>query len=159
MYKITEMMYHIFILHAPRLVQDGWRDFVHPEGPRVYYHPEKVSTHSEVDNLKCSCTIQKIFTDADMRRGKIDSQTLLTKVDALKARAIDIAGVSARMNEETETVLEVDVGSGNTIESCGYYFVDHTTRMIFWAHMYDCQPDGEVLLNVKAAKRPSHISR
>ncbi|KAG0706666.1 hypothetical protein DFH29DRAFT_995792 [Suillus ampliporus] len=113
-------------------VQHGWQNFVHPEGPRVYYHPER-----------------RVFTDADMRLGKSDSKTLLAIADALNAHS----EVQARINDETELVLELDTGPSNRINSCGYYFVDHAKRMIFWAHAYTCEPGGEILFNIKAAKK------
>ncbi|KAG1742616.1 uncharacterized protein EDB91DRAFT_285991 [Suillus paluster] len=123
-------------------VQHGWHDFVHPEGPRVYYHPER-----------------RILTDADMRLGKIDSKMLLAMADALKAHAKSQPEVWARIDDETELVLELELetGSRNRINSCGYYFVHHAKRMIFWAHKYTCEPGGEVLFNVKGAKKHSHI--
>ncbi|KAG2107012.1 uncharacterized protein F5147DRAFT_219074 [Suillus discolor] len=123
-------------------VQYGWRDFVHPEGPRVYYHHET-----------------RVFTDADMRLGKMDSKKLLGMAKALKDYAKSQPDVQARIDERTELVLELNTEKGNTniINSCGYYFVDHGKRVIFWAHSYTCEPHGEILFNVKAAKRLSHI--
>ncbi|KAG2144711.1 uncharacterized protein EDB93DRAFT_1152863 [Suillus bovinus] len=123
-------------------VQSGWHDFVHPEGPRVYYHPET-----------------RVFTDADMRPGKVDSAKLLAMARFLNACANSQPDVRARISDETELVLELGLEKGNTsiIKSCGYYFVDHVARVIFWAHPYTCQPDGEILCNVKAAKKLSHI--
>lgn len=92
-----------------------------------------------------------------MRREKSNSQALLDSANDLMAYAKSLPEVSTRINEETELVLEVDARQDSTTYS--YYFVDHATRMIFWAHPYTCEPDGEVLLNVKAAKKYSHISR
>ncbi|KAG1871582.1 hypothetical protein F4604DRAFT_1768819 [Suillus subluteus] len=123
-------------------VQSGWHDFVHPEGPRVYYHHET-----------------RVFTDADMRPGKVDSEKLLAMAKALNAYAKSQPDVRARIGDETELVLELGIEKGNTtsIKSCGYYFVDHVERVIFWAHPYTCEPGGEILFNVKAAKKLSHI--
>ncbi|KAG1902664.1 uncharacterized protein F5891DRAFT_146612 [Suillus fuscotomentosus] len=123
-------------------VQCGWRDFVHPEGPRVYYHHET-----------------RVFTDADMRLGKMDSKRLLGMAKALKDYAKSQSDVQARIGDGTELVLELNTEKGRTniIKSCGYYFVDHVKRVIFWAHSYTCEPHGEILFNVKAAKRLSHI--
>lgn len=123
-------------------VQRGWHDFVHPEGPRVYYHHET-----------------RVFTDADMRSGKVDSEKLLAMAKALNAYAKSQPDVQARINDGTELVLELSIDKGNTniIKSCGYYFVDHVERVIFWAHPYTCEPGGEILFNVKAAKKFSHI--
>ncbi|KAG2037534.1 hypothetical protein BDR03DRAFT_896685, partial [Suillus americanus] len=123
-------------------VQSGWRDFVHPEGPRVYYHHET-----------------RVFTDADMRPGKADSEKLLLMAKALNAYAKSQPDVRARIGDGAELVLELVTEKGNTtiIKSCGYYFVDHVERVIFWAHPYTCEPGGEILFNVKAAKKLSHI--
>lgn len=123
-------------------VQCGWRDYVHPEGPRVYYHHET-----------------RVFTDADMRPGKVDSEKLLAMAKALNAYAKSQPDVQARIGDGTELVLELGIEKGNTsiIKSCGYYFVDHVERVIFWAHPYTCEPGGEILFNIKAAKKPSHI--
>jgi|SRR6267154_5661659 len=87
-------------------------------------------------------------------RVKIDSEALSAKADALMDCAKSQPEVWARINEETELVLEVDIEKN----SCGYYFVDHAQRIIFWAHAYTCDPSGEILFNVKAAKKHSHIS-
>ncbi|KAG1747701.1 hypothetical protein EDB19DRAFT_1630824 [Suillus lakei] len=141
MYTFTDILFYlIFIIHASREVQCGWRDFVHPEGPRVYYHHET-----------------RVFTDADMRPGKVDSEKLLAMAKALKIYAKSQPDVRARIGDETELVLELGIEKGNTIKSCGYYFVDHAERVIFWAHPYTCEPGGEILSNVKAAKKHSHI--
>lgn len=123
-------------------VQCGWHDFVHPEGPRVYYHHET-----------------RVFTDADMRPGKVDSKKFLAIAKALNDYAKSQPDVQARISNETELVLELgcEKDSAHSIKSCGYYFVDHVERMIFWAHPYICEPDGEILFNVKAAKKRSHI--
>ncbi|KAG1900351.1 uncharacterized protein F5891DRAFT_312643 [Suillus fuscotomentosus] len=106
-------------------VQRGWRDFVHPEGPRVYYHHET-----------------RVFTDADMRLGKMESKRLLGMAKALKDYAKSQSDVQARIGDGTELVLELYNEKGRTsiIESCGYYFVDHVKRVIFWAHSYTCEP-------------------
>ncbi|KAG2141075.1 hypothetical protein DEU56DRAFT_797140 [Suillus clintonianus] len=121
-------------------VQRGWNDFVHPEGPRVYYHPET-----------------RIFTDADMRPGRVDSENLLVMARALQDYAKNQPDVQARIGDDTELVLELDIAKPNIIESCGYYFVNHAERMIFWAHPYTCEPGGEIVFNVKAARKHSHI--
>lgn len=123
-------------------VQCGWHDFVHPEGPRVYYHHET-----------------RVFTDADMRPGKVDSEKLLAMARALNAYAKSQPDIQARIGDETELVLELGIekGNPNIIKSCGYYFVDHVERVIFWAHPYICEPGGEILCNVKAARKYSHI--
>ncbi|KAG1763251.1 hypothetical protein EDD22DRAFT_822527 [Suillus occidentalis] len=132
----------IFIIHAFRKVQCGWHDFVHPEGPRVYYHHET-----------------RVFTDADMRPGKVDSEKLLAMAKALNAYAKSQPDVQARIGDETELVLELGIekGNPNIIKSCGYYFVNHVERVIFWAHPYICEPGGEILFNVMAARKYSHI--
>lgn len=123
-------------------VQCGWHDFVHPEGPRVYYHHET-----------------RVFTDADMRPGKVDSEKLLAMAKALNAYAKSHPDVQARISDETELVLELGIekGNPNIIKSCGYYFVNHVERVIFWAHPYICEPGGEILFNVMAARKYSHI--
>ncbi|KAG1795383.1 uncharacterized protein HD556DRAFT_1472865 [Suillus plorans] len=138
-------------------VQCGWRDFVHPEGPRVYYHHETVSTCPEIDFSKCSYTLERVFTHADMRLG-VDSKKLLGMAKTLKAYAKSQPDVQARISDETELVLELKiVGGTNIINSCGHHFVDHVERVIFWAHPYTCEPYGEILSNVKAAKKLSHM--
>jgi hypothetical protein len=95
-----------------------------------------------------------------MRSGKVDSEKLLAMAKALNAYAKSQPDVQARINDGTELVLELSIDKGNTniIKSCGYYFVDHVERVIFWAHPYTCEPGGEILFNVKAAKKFSHIS-
>ncbi|KAG1837992.1 hypothetical protein F4604DRAFT_1998515 [Suillus subluteus] len=94
-----------------------------------------------------------------MRPGKVDSEKLLAMAKALNAYAKSQPDVRARIGDETELVLELGIEKGNTtsIKSCGYYFVDHVERVIFWAHPYTCEPGGEILFNVKAAKKLSHI--
>lgn len=95
-----------------------------------------------------------------MRLGKMDSKKLLGMAKALKDYAKSQPDIQARIGDGTELVLELNTEKGRTniIKSCGYYFVDHVKRVIFWAHSYTCEPHGEILFNVKAAKRLSHIS-
>jgi hypothetical protein len=95
-----------------------------------------------------------------MRAGKVDSEKLLAMAKALNAYAKSQPDVQARIGDGTELVLELGIEKGNIniIKSCGYYFVDHVERVIFWAHPYICEPGGEILFNVKAARKYSHIS-
>ncbi|OAX41006.1 hypothetical protein K503DRAFT_554834 [Rhizopogon vinicolor AM-OR11-026] len=53
---------------------------------------------------------RNVFTDVALRRGKIDSRRLLTAVHVSIAHVMKKLEVSARINEETKLVLEVDVG-------------------------------------------------
>ncbi|KAG2107851.1 hypothetical protein BD769DRAFT_1500456 [Suillus cothurnatus] len=71
-----------------------------------------------------------------MRSGKVDSEKLLAMAKALNAYAKSQPDVQARINDGTELVLELSIDKGNTniIKSC-----------------------GEILFNVKAAKKFSHI--
>jgi hypothetical protein len=95
-----------------------------------------------------------------MRPGKVDSEKLLAMAKALNAYAKSQPDVQARIGDETELVLELGIekGNPNIIKSCGYYFVNHVERVIFWAHPYICEPGGEILFNVMAARKYSHIS-
>jgi hypothetical protein len=90
----------------------------------------------------------------------MDSKRLLGMAKALKDYAKSQSDVQARIGDGTELVLELNTEKGRTniINSCGYYFVDHVKRVIFWAHSYTCEPHGDILFNVKAAKKLSTSS-
>lgn len=59
------------------------------------------------------------------------------------------------MDQTVELVLELHRSVENDEMECGYYFVDHRTRCLFWLHEYDI---SEILEEVKGASSPSHIS-
>jgi hypothetical protein len=54
----------------------------------------------------------------------------------------------------TELVLELFQDDGERM-ICGYYFIDHSTRCLFWLHKFDA---SFILEEVKGITGPGHIS-
>lgn len=88
-----------------------------------------------------------------MRLGKIVSQAPFTNVDGL-ITYMSTRGIGQDQRRNRIGALK----STSYIKSYGYYFVDHATRMIFWAHACTCELSDEILFNVKAAKKHSYMS-
>ncbi|KAH7924789.1 hypothetical protein BV22DRAFT_1119960 [Leucogyrophana mollusca] len=111
----------------------GWITCTHPEGALYFYHPEK-----------------RIFTDANLFKHKN-----LDVINACAEQIYDHAKTQGiELTRESELVLEI-LGERNAKQwQCGYYFVEHETRSLFWAHPYEAEP---IFGGVKGVKSASHI--
>ncbi|KAH7914526.1 hypothetical protein BJ138DRAFT_1079243 [Hygrophoropsis aurantiaca] len=111
----------------------GWIACTHPEGALYFFNPEK-----------------KIYTDANLYKHK-NFEVITTCAnrifDEAKQQNIDL-------NDKSELVLELMDVKRSKQWKCGYYFVEHTSRSIFWAHPYEAEP---IFGGVKGVKSQSHI--
>ncbi|KAJ7206852.1 hypothetical protein GGX14DRAFT_567934 [Mycena pura] len=89
----------------------GWIAHVHPEGALYYVHDEK-----------------RIFTDAHLHIDAV-SDTVAAFIDKIEGRYAD-NGTSPYAHG-VDLVLDL-VKSENGEMLCGYYFVDHRERIVFW---------------------------
>ncbi|KAG2117292.1 uncharacterized protein F5147DRAFT_307025 [Suillus discolor] len=121
------------------VLPEGWTTLVHPEGSR-YFLNEKQRTFTEVD----------IF-DPQIHKGIEDYMQYLWS--GLKSI---IKQENLRLDlTQVDLVLELkdsDVASSGI--ACGYYFVNHNSRCLFWLHKSDVK---DVLSDCKGIKSLSHI--
>lgn len=93
---------------------------------------------------------QRILTDAYL----YDDEILLNINLFIRQMEETLHGKSITLAPDVETVLELFDYPDSTV-GCGYYFVDHKSRCLFWHE--DFQIDY-LLLEVHGATCPSHIS-
>ncbi|KAJ7801222.1 hypothetical protein B0H13DRAFT_672457 [Mycena leptocephala] len=90
----------------------GWTAHVHPEGALYYVHDEK-----------------RIFTDAHLHIDTVfDAATAF--IDKIERFYEDKGMITSRRANVLDLVLDLVKGEDGT--GCGYYFVDHLERIVFW---------------------------
>jgi hypothetical protein len=100
-----------------------------------------------------SPSLQKILTDAN-----------LCEVTVLKDINIFIAQIFEEMERNETTQTRIDADAHIVLErmecdgkpaQCGYYFVNHKARSLFWLEDFDIK---HLLQDVRGARCPRHIS-
>ncbi|KIK97728.1 hypothetical protein PAXRUDRAFT_31630 [Paxillus rubicundulus Ve08.2h10] len=110
-----------------------WEPCVHPEGALYFRHPHK-----------------RICTDANLYKHRN-----LDVITRCADQLFDwIKTGELQFSEKSELVLELMDDKRANIWRCGYYFVDHAYRCLFWVHPFQAEP---IFGNVKGIKSPSHI--
>lgn len=122
----------------------GWKMIVHPTGPVYFFHSEKVIYfYSNTPNRISFICLQKIFTDAWI----LDTANLtdiMYVYDILSARLAILGGKSGIHNiSDFELVLDL-TQHDNGDNKCGYYYVDHVSRSLFWLDEFDARSISKV---------------
>ncbi|KZT32347.1 hypothetical protein SISSUDRAFT_1037809 [Sistotremastrum suecicum HHB10207 ss-3] len=86
---------------------EGWTQLHHPEGPSYWYHRD-----------------ESVVTEANM--GDPMTCVMVSQWICQIAILVEIYGIV--LQPSIELVLQPDEDN----ETCGYYFVDHVSRTIFW---------------------------
>ncbi|KAG1751122.1 hypothetical protein EDB19DRAFT_1903981 [Suillus lakei] len=110
----------------------GWEPLTHPEGALFFYHP-----------------YQRVFTDADIR----DPGTAVKIGKAVEKAYEEARNANIFLHSSVELALELIEQDGE--EMCGYYFVDHGRRVIFWFEDYK---SDLLMCNIRGVERKSHIT-
>lgn len=110
----------------------GWEQFIHPEGGPFFWNRE-----------------QRIVTDAWLYDREIFRVLIefITQIDEF------VRSRNLEKNDDVDLVLEVV----NAIDGswwCGYYFVHHSSRLLFWLESYIVD---DFLEEVKGDLSPSHV--
>ncbi|KAK7435484.1 hypothetical protein VKT23_019606 [Stygiomarasmius scandens] len=114
---------------------EGWREFLHPEGPRYFCYLEK-----------------NVYTDANI----LDQHILSTVMDFVTEIFKFCDEYDVRLPPTANLVLAPDIGE--THSTCAYYFVDHLKRSIFWLdHLMFSGSEFYICYTVEGVTDPSHI--
>ncbi|KAH7886450.1 hypothetical protein F5I97DRAFT_1928299 [Phlebopus sp. FC_14] len=96
-----------------------WEPLIHPEGALYFKHPSR-----------------RICTDANLYKNR--NMDVITRcADALFER---MKSMGIEFSEDSELVLEIMDDKRANIWRCGYYFVDHTYRCLFWLDPFQAEP-------------------
>ncbi|KAJ6582987.1 hypothetical protein DFH09DRAFT_1029437 [Mycena vulgaris] len=119
---------------SPRKGRDGWTAHIHPEGALYYVHDEK-----------------RIFTDTHLYDDIVFdiATSFIDKIDRFYSDNLIC------QNPDEDLVLDF-VKNEEGGNSCGYYFVDHGERLVFWddAFELDRMSHGR---EVHGVTSPQHI--
>ncbi|KAF8134671.1 hypothetical protein K438DRAFT_1883364 [Mycena galopus ATCC 62051] len=91
-----------------------WSPHRHPEGA-LYFAHEK----------------HRVFTDCHLH-----DNALLAQITSALSQLFEKPGVQKMLNDKLDIVLDLTEETPENKE-CGYYFVDHSERIIFWADDFD----------------------
>jgi hypothetical protein len=94
--------------------------------------------------------MQKIVTEANLYHAEVmhDIDSFIEHID----NVMRLKGI--KLGPEVELVLEPMLSKDGTDIVCGYYFVDHETRCLFWLENFDV---SYTLADIKGVKSPAHI--
>ena len=125
-----------------------------PSIPKVLYiflnATKSVFTCCELHVSNCHTQlIKNVFTDAYLY-----DPTTLEQLTACLEQITELVRKANIDVSENELVLDLQRGDDGEI-LCGYYFVDHAARSLFWLEVFDISP---LLSEVRGATMPSHIS-
>jgi hypothetical protein len=98
----------------------GWIQYTHPEGARYFFHKEK-----------------RIYTDAnlyDPEEFLIISESANQILGDLEIKAQDD---NIELPSDIELALEIIPTEEGPI--CGYYFINHKSRCLFWLEEFDAE--------------------
>ncbi|KAJ8522039.1 hypothetical protein ONZ45_g1350 [Pleurotus djamor] len=111
----------------------GWFKYIHPDGAPYWYNEHT-----------------KVLTDVNMLDPDILSETqrfLDIIFDHIRAQNL-------QLEPDVELVVEVVKYDGDDHYRCGYYFVHHTTRCLFWLEPFDL---SNALWHAQAQTSLSHV--
>lgn len=116
-------------------VPRGWTVCASPEGGRYFFHPEK-----------------RIYTDANL----CDPEELVVITESADQILGDLVNKTRDENialsSDIELVLEIVPQDSGPI--CGYYFVEHRFRCLFWLENFDAE---DICGDIKAVVSLSHL--
>lgn len=109
--------------------RSSWNPYLHPEGQ--LYFQRQFSNYA-------------VVTEANLHRKDIENRvhSWLESIDDI------IAEQQMEVPPSSELFIELD----DSLSSCGYYFVNHRTRRLFWLEQTTTE-----LLNIGMVVSPSHV--
>ncbi|KAF9235391.1 hypothetical protein BU15DRAFT_64910 [Melanogaster broomeanus] len=120
-----------------------WEPCTHPEGALYFRHPRRVTSIAYGKRYRI-CTDVNIYKQRNL--------DVITRCADQLFEWIKTTGLV--FSDESELVLELMDDKRVNIWRCGYYFVDHAHKCLFWVHPFQAEP---IFGNVKGVKSPSHI--
>ncbi|TFK32674.1 hypothetical protein BDQ12DRAFT_692200 [Crucibulum laeve] len=112
---------------------DGWVSYTHPEGALYFYHEEK-----------CVFTEENIYENASV------SERLLNAATTLFSRA-EKDGISVAGCE-----LALEITQRKDGQHMGYYFVEHSRRIVFWLDVFRGEKIFERVRGVKTLSQSKY---
>ncbi|OJA15331.1 hypothetical protein AZE42_03340 [Rhizopogon vesiculosus] len=116
-------------------IQDAgsWCARVHPEGALYFYDPTRhVYTDSNLQNLDRRCNMDS----------HVDELLVLATTNGLQLNDGGIELVVQLLRDQQSVLI------------CGYYFVDHPKRLLFWVEK---QSTEKLFVGVQGVEKLSHI--
>ncbi|KAK1225364.1 hypothetical protein PQX77_011697 [Marasmius sp. AFHP31] len=113
----------------------GWREFLHPEGPRYFLYEAK-----------------KIYTEADIHDPDIlrHAKRLIAEFDGyIKEQDVTLPG-------NINIAFDLSYQAEDDSCRCQYYIADHSTRTVFWLDEYDADK-MQVWSEVTGVTKLTHI--
>jgi hypothetical protein len=129
----------------------GWEPLAQPEGALIFYHPYEVRllpTPTRLYSFAVAC--QRVFTDADAR----DPETAVKLGKAVKKAKEEAGHAEITLDPYVELALEL-ITKKDGEWMWGYYFVDHTKRVVFW---FEDHISDSLMGGVRGVERKSHAS-
>ncbi|KAF4594318.1 hypothetical protein EYR40_009121 [Pleurotus pulmonarius] len=122
------------------LSPSGWERYVHPDGCPYWCHLKRVDPEREI----------KVLTDVDL----LDENVLLQTNRFVDIIFEYIRAKNLQLKKDVELVVETVKYDGHDDYRCGYYFVYHKNRCLFWLQDFDI---SNSLWEVQAQTSLSHI--
>ncbi|KAF8883261.1 hypothetical protein BD779DRAFT_1802051 [Infundibulicybe gibba] len=118
----------------PGELPSGWVEYIHWEGRVFFYHSQKrIITYSWLWDAGVSDQIA-VFTE---------------KIEVL------IRSQNLTLPEDSDLVLKLVWDTEGQLCRCGYYYVRHSTKTLFWLESFDVSPFVAAIKSNKLC--PSHI--
>ncbi|KAJ8518590.1 hypothetical protein ONZ45_g4343 [Pleurotus djamor] len=111
----------------------GWTRYIHPDGAPYWYHEEK-----------------KVLTDSNM----LDSDALSKTEEFIRIIFDYIRAENIQLERDVELVVELVKYDDDDHPRCGYYFISHRTRCLFWLESFDL---SERLWHAQAQTSLPHV--
>ena len=128
----------------------GWVQYINPEGQPYFYHNEMVCM-TQLDCLK----IFKLYLQAIITETWIVDPELFQPLDRFIEEINDFTRSKNISFHDTHLVLHCSLDNEGQAW-CGYYYVCHTTRILFWLENFNID---EHLEEVRGELHPTHISK
>jgi hypothetical protein len=117
-----------------------WVSAIHPSGGLYFVHKEKVTHRAMESSIMLTIHAQNIFTDALIFEP--DNMNIINYVsEVLFSRMGDLIrdfGADSNRAPEFELVLDLTQYEDG-VTKCGYYFVDNSSRCLFWLDEFDAR--------------------
>lgn len=113
----------------------GWKEYTHPLGALYFYHEEYVSSLSHaIFNLTLIHLLffprasQRILTEAHLYDNAA-YQATTSFIHSIRS-FLHLHHDQITLDPDTELVLDITLNEDAYV--CGYYFVSHKRRVVFW---------------------------
>lgn len=133
-----------FALWDSRAPPPGWKEYTHPLGALYFYHEEYVSSVSlkslppsqrSLTHPSPSPSSQRILTEAHLYDNAAYQATtsFIHSIRSFLLLHHDQLNLSS--SDDVELVLDITLNEDAYV--CGYYFVSHTRRVVFWLDEFE----------------------